>query len=276
MPSVRTHHKFVRYRQAADAGRVAISAEKPGQSGLFGTIVGSAELVNTIGLDHDTNLSHSRRILMLEESRSLLDEQRHAALLQAITARYLYDQQNRPGGVPRFLLNDVMRYWRTVAVDYQAKRWQEQHGQKWGSRLLKLRSSRKLTYAGTLVSLFMPALTETDLSPENLTAQWLMPPLARLAQLSTILGERGKDNLRTTLVLADELLRYVSDQQIRRDASDVAHLREALPGSGLAVASGKTVELGQALQQLFLEDEPIPSCREPQGLRGLTARYLLF
>lgn len=70
--------EFVRYRQVADTGREAIAAEKPGQSGLFGTIVGSAELVNTIGLDHDTNLSHSRRILMLEESRSLLDDQRHA------------------------------------------------------------------------------------------------------------------------------------------------------------------------------------------------------
>lgn len=114
------------------------------------------------------------------------------------------------------------------------------------------------------------------LSADNLVYQWSMPPLARLAQLSTILGDRGRDHVRQTLVLADELLHYLSDERIRSEAKKVAHLREAPAHSDLAAASERTITLGQSLQQLFLCDEPIPTCQEPEGFRGLSARYLMF
>ena len=64
---------FVQVKKAAIEARKEISAEKEGPSGIFGTLVGATGLVNSIGLDVDTNLSHTRRILMLEESVSLLN-----------------------------------------------------------------------------------------------------------------------------------------------------------------------------------------------------------
>ena len=48
--------------------------------------------------------------------------------------------------VPRFLLNDLTRYWRTICVDYAAKH-REQGEQKWALRNAKIRLSRKLLYA---------------------------------------------------------------------------------------------------------------------------------
>src|SRR5207247_550348 len=103
--------------------------------------------------------------------------------LTRLVDRYLLDYQTKPKpGVPRFLVNDVVRYWRTIAVDYQAKKWDELD-ENWGLRYLKLIVSRKLTFAGTLVSLFIPAITHKNVDREMLVRQFGMPPLARLAQV---------------------------------------------------------------------------------------------
>lgn len=267
---------FNHFKKAAleALGAMGRKVKEPGSSGIFGTVIGTTELVNTIGLDADTNLRQTRRILVLEESRSLLRPKDHDQLRRAITARYLHEQVSQAGRVPRFLLNDVVRYWRTIAVDYQAKRWQEVQGEKWGSRLLKLRSSRKLTFAGTVASIFLPVLREEAPTVEMLAEQWGMPPLARLAQLETTLGDEGRHRLGRVLELADQFSGWLADHDVRKAAKGVDHLREAEAGTPLHHAYLATRELDQALVELFFCEEEVGSIEG--GMQTLAYRYLVF
>lgn len=273
---------YRRFRQAAEVARRDLGVDKPGASGLFGVLVAAPDLVDLIGLEQDTNLNHSRRILALEESLSLTESRhsdgtvRHEHLISSILRRYLADYPDDPGPlVPRFLLNDVLRYWRTVAVDYQAKRWEELAAEKWGLRYIKLRSTRKLTFAGSLASLFMPMVADESTTVEFLQEQFSMPPLARLAQLHEHLPEssEGRAALADVLVLADRFSGWLAENEFRDLMNEVTDPRDPDPPREFITAKQATSELQQALEAVFFSDVEISS---GVTLGSLSRKYLSF
>lgn len=150
------HADQARTIQAAlqTAGLVA-----PGSSGTFGNLVFSHDLVHRIGGGADSNANLTRRMLMLLESRPFDFGGRSSSelvwqnVLANILERYFEQEVHFSASgkcrVPRFLLNDLTRYWRTICVDYAAKH-REQDGRNWALRNAKLRMSRKLIYASGL------------------------------------------------------------------------------------------------------------------------------
>jgi hypothetical protein len=88
-------------------------------------------------------------------------------------------KNNRP---PRFLLNDIVRYWRTICVDFEGEQGVDGGPDpKWVTRNAKLRTSRKILFAGGLLPVLLCHLCTADEMPSFLSRWLSAPPKDRIA-----------------------------------------------------------------------------------------------
>jgi len=215
----------------------------PGRQGVFAEVVYSADLLR-VGLDDDTNTNLTRRMLLVLESVAACHPDVLAGVRRDVILDYLSDalRDRRP---PRFLLNDLVRYWRTIGVDFVAK---DRHrgGAGWGLRNAKLRTSRKLLFASGL----LPVLRCHELAAEAiapfLAEQFALPPTDRVADAFLRYGavEAGAE----ALVAYDRFLALLDDEAVRADLS-------ALDSRAAAAGSPRwreVAELGANIEQCLL------------------------
>lgn len=186
---------------------------EPGKTNIFGSMTSSHSLVHDIGGPDDTNANTTRRVLLLLESYVPANRDGYDRVRRHILHRYVEDDYGLSFGsgqkvVPRFLLNDLSRYWRTVTVDFVHKQRADAGG-KWALRNSKLRMSRKLIFAAGLLVCF-----ECHLDPNAERARRdLRNPEGGSAELIHYLGQQF--SLAPLEILAHSVLRHGKPETAR-------------------------------------------------------------
>jgi predicted nucleotidyltransferase len=177
----------------------------PATTGAFNEIETRQGMTKNIGGADDNTEKLTRRLLFLLEGEWLYNENLFNDLFDEFLNRYVKDSITQHQ-LCRFLLNDLIRYYRTIGVDFEYKT--EEAGKPWGDRNIKLMFSRKLLYfSGILVvaeTVQNDALTKRAILKKYLR----MTPIQRVQE---ICGSRAEK----ALLMYDEFSRQMALPGIR-------------------------------------------------------------
>lgn len=154
------------------------------------------QLTTSIGArDDDSANTFTARLLLLLESRPILGETVHSqAVADVIDAYYLDYEDHADSFEPVFLINDILRLWRTFCVNYEhrtrrspsATAGAEEQPQRKAKRKIKhykLTHSRMMTCYSAVASLLDVFERQKTVKKADVEAMAQASPLQRLAGL---------------------------------------------------------------------------------------------
>jgi len=188
----------------------------PSVAGPFATISPIADMVKNIGGNKDENASITKRVLLLLEGGWLLNKTMFDALRAKLIEVYVKSEISERQ-IALFLLNDIIRYYRTVCVDFNYKT--EEDSKPWGLRNIKLVFSRKLLYFCGVLAVAETANMTAKMKREKLLHLFSLNPIDRMM---FICGREAEQ----ALELYEFFLRKISDREIREKLKDVKMARD--------------------------------------------------
>jgi hypothetical protein len=128
------------------------------------------------------------RILLLLESKPIYNEELYYSLVKDIINKYYTDfEKHESEFEPIFLVNDVIRFWRTLCLNYEHKRHEKIKNktlvkEKSDIKNIKLKFSRKLTCFSFLISVLYS--TNKVLSQSDVLEIIKMTPMERIEKIA--------------------------------------------------------------------------------------------
>ncbi|NJN00605.1 MAG: hypothetical protein HC793_03055 [Aquincola sp.] len=176
------------------------------------------ELISATGDSRDDSENlFTTRLLLLLESKPLCNPEMYSTAIDRVMEMYFRDGRGKRDFRPLFLLNDILRYWRTLCLNYERDR--RDPGKAWWKRNLNLKFSRKLTIFSTVLAIIAKGMS-TPGSFKRISGK---VPLERLAYaLDTIGDESLLPQFRFVLNDYEEFLAAKSHRELDSISADAA------------------------------------------------------
>ena len=186
-------------------------------------------LHNLGGPKDDFNNHFTARLLLLLESRPLYNEPLHTEMMKNIIDCYFRDYPQREDSFnPVFLTNDIIRFWRTMCLNYEHRRNlpEDDDATKNKNHLanLKLKFSRLVTCYATIALISI----RPGIPPNELLKSFLLPPFDRLTEVGRQIPDTAERIngiaesyswfVKATDMEKSAMLKWIGDQNNRHDA----------------------------------------------------------
>lgn len=190
----------------------ALDLRAPSPTGAFARAVSSAEFLERIGGNGESNDDLTRRMLFLLESDWIFGESGYETLFDGVIERYIREGITQHQ-LARFFLNDLIRYYRTICVDFEYKTGTV--GKSWGDRNIKLMFSRKLLYFSGVLAAAATAQSGCEFKRSELKRLLRMAPLDRVRDVCG-------DDAHRIVGRYDEFLGWMADEDVRGHLKDTS------------------------------------------------------
>lgn len=119
------------------------------------------DIAKSIGKpEDDSQNTFTARMLLLLESRCIWREPVYNTCIHSVLRPYYRDSQGRGTFFLLFLLNDLLRYWRTLCLNYELIRVDPNW--PWRKKNINLKFSRLLTVFSTVLAIISEAVKAED------------------------------------------------------------------------------------------------------------------
>lgn len=149
-----------------------------------------ADIIEGTGSSEDDSENlFTTRLLLLLESKMIAGQSVYDQAIDRVLEMYFRDGRGRDSFRPLFLLNDILRYWRTLCLNYERDRFQP--GKPWWKRNLNLKFPRKLTVFSTILAIISSKMT----SAAEFKQIAEMTPMERLAYALDMVGDTSLEGM---------------------------------------------------------------------------------
>lgn len=186
--------------------------KETGGTNTFASLIKTSDLLGNYGGDIETNQAFTRRMLYLLESKALYNDEMYNELKKQIVELYIKDSVS-DHNLSKFLLNDIIRYYRTICTDYEFKVNEQE--KSWGVRKIKLRFSRKILYFSGLIMVAKTCSMSRDNKIEETLTLLSLPPIARIESIC------GKVKSEEMLTYYSEFLDEISKPEVRKSMDKI-------------------------------------------------------